>query len=94
MAACDGLEIDGLRFELAHLQRGEAILRVFPGADDRVTDSDAFFKDWHPVLRPQAQVPEAEAHGACRRDVDARRRSSCSRDIPSTSAAPPTGSRR
>jgi 2,3-bisphosphoglycerate-independent phosphoglycerate mutase len=34
---------------------------VFPGADDRVTDSDSFFKDWHPVLRPQALVPEAEA---------------------------------
>jgi 2,3-bisphosphoglycerate-independent phosphoglycerate mutase len=33
---------------------------VFPDADDRVTDSDAFFKDWYPVLRPQAQVPEAQ----------------------------------
>src|SRR5689334_7612908 len=61
VAACNGIEVDGLRFELAHLQRGEAILRVFPGADDRVTDSDAFFKDWYPVLKPQAQVAEAEA---------------------------------
>jgi 2,3-bisphosphoglycerate-independent phosphoglycerate mutase len=61
VAACDGLEVDGLRFELAHLQRGEAILRVHPRADDRVTDSDAFFKEWYPVLKPQAQVPEAEA---------------------------------
>ncbi len=61
VSACDGLEVDGLRFELRHLQRGEAILRVFPDADDRVTDSDAFFKDWHPVLKPQAQIPEAEA---------------------------------
>ena len=61
LSACDGLEVDGLRFELSHLQRGEAILRVFPGADDRVTDSDSFFKDWYPMLRPQAQVPEAEA---------------------------------
>ena len=26
-----------------------------------MTDSDAFFSDRHPVLRPQAQVPEAEA---------------------------------
>ena len=60
VSACDGLEIDGLRFQVEHLQRGEAILRVFPGADDRVTDSDSFFKDWHPVLRPQAQAPEAE----------------------------------
>ena len=30
------------------------------GADDRVTDSDAFFRDWYPVLRPQPVVPEAE----------------------------------
>ena len=61
VAACSGLELGGLRFELAHVRRGEAILRIFPGADDRVTDSDVFFKDRHPVLRPQAQVPEAEA---------------------------------
>jgi 2,3-bisphosphoglycerate-independent phosphoglycerate mutase len=32
---------------------------VHPDADDRVTDSDAFFKDWYPVLRPQPLVPEA-----------------------------------
>ena len=61
LAACSGLEVEGLRFDLAHIRRGEAIMRVFPGADDRVTDSDSFFKHWHPVLRPQALVPEAEA---------------------------------
>jgi 2,3-bisphosphoglycerate-independent phosphoglycerate mutase len=61
VAACSSLEVDGLRFDLAHIRRGEAILRAFPGADDRVTDSDSFFKDWYPVLRPQALVPEAEA---------------------------------
>jgi 2,3-bisphosphoglycerate-independent phosphoglycerate mutase len=60
VAACAELEVDGFRFELTHLRRGESILRVFPRADDRVTDSDAFFSDRHPVLRPQAQVPEAE----------------------------------
>jgi 2,3-bisphosphoglycerate-independent phosphoglycerate mutase len=60
IAACGELEVDGLRFELTHVRRGEAILRVFPNADGRVTDSDAFFKDWYPVLRPQALVPEAE----------------------------------
>ena len=60
LGACARLEADGLRFELTHLRRGESILRVFPDADDRVTDSDAFFSDRHPVLRPQAQVPEAE----------------------------------
>jgi 2,3-bisphosphoglycerate-independent phosphoglycerate mutase len=61
VTACSGLELEGLRFELEHIHRGEAILRVFPDADDRVTDSDSFFKDWYPVLRPQAAVPEAEA---------------------------------
>jgi 2,3-bisphosphoglycerate-independent phosphoglycerate mutase len=58
--ACDGIEVDGLRFRLAHTRRGEAVLRVEGGADDRVTDSDAFFRDRHPVLRPQPLVPEAE----------------------------------
>ena len=57
---CADIEIDGLRFTLEHLRRGEAVLRVSGGADDRVTDSDAFFRDRHPVLRPQAAHPEAE----------------------------------
>jgi 2,3-bisphosphoglycerate-independent phosphoglycerate mutase len=57
---CDGIELDGLRFGLEHLGRGEAILRLSGGADDRVTDSDAFFRDRHPVLRPQAAHPDAE----------------------------------
>jgi 2,3-bisphosphoglycerate-independent phosphoglycerate mutase len=61
IAACSGLELEGLRFDLEHVRRGEAILRVHPGADDRVTDTDSFFKDWHPMLRPQAVVAEAEA---------------------------------
>jgi 2,3-bisphosphoglycerate-independent phosphoglycerate mutase len=54
------LEVGGLRFTLTYLRRGEAILRVEGGADDRVTDSDAFFRDRHPVLRPRAAAPEAE----------------------------------
>ncbi len=58
--ACDGMTIDGLTFSLTHVWRGEAVLRVSGGADERVTDSDAFFRDRHPVLRPQALVPEAE----------------------------------
>jgi 2,3-bisphosphoglycerate-independent phosphoglycerate mutase len=57
--SCDGLEVDGLRFSLAPTRRGEAVLRVDGGADDRVTDTDAFFRDRHPVLRPLAQVPAA-----------------------------------
>jgi 2,3-bisphosphoglycerate-independent phosphoglycerate mutase len=60
VARCDGIEIDGLTFSLTHVWRGEAVLRISGGADERVTDSDAFFRDRHPVLRPQAIVPEAE----------------------------------
>src|ERR671914_1167382 len=73
--ASDGLEIDGLRFALAHLRRGEAVLRISGGADDRVTDTDAFFRDRHPVLRPQPLVPQAErtaraAEAWTRRTID------------------------
>ena len=57
---CGELDVEGLRFSLAHLRRGEAVLRVSGGADDRVTDSDAFFRDRHPILRPQAAHPDAE----------------------------------
>jgi 2,3-bisphosphoglycerate-independent phosphoglycerate mutase len=57
---CADIEVDGLGFRLTYLRRGEAILRVSGGADDRVTDSDAFFRAWYPVLRPQAAHPEAE----------------------------------
>jgi 2,3-bisphosphoglycerate-independent phosphoglycerate mutase len=60
VAACAQIDVEGFHFELTHVRRGEAIARVFPNADDRVTDSDAFFKDWYPVLRPQGLVPEAE----------------------------------
>jgi 2,3-bisphosphoglycerate-independent phosphoglycerate mutase len=60
VAACDGIEIDGLTFSLQHVWRGEAVLRVAGGADERVTDTDAFFRDRHPLLRPQALVPDAE----------------------------------
>lgn len=58
--ACDALEVDKLLFGLSHVWRGEAVLRVAGGADTRVTDTDAFFRDRHPVLRPLAVVPEAE----------------------------------
>jgi 2,3-bisphosphoglycerate-independent phosphoglycerate mutase len=60
VASCDGITIDGLTFSLAHVWRGEAVLRISGGADERVTDSDAFFRDRHPVLRPQPLMPEAE----------------------------------
>jgi 2,3-bisphosphoglycerate-independent phosphoglycerate mutase len=60
VARCDGITVDGLTFSLSHVWRGEAVLRISGGADDRVTDSDAFFRAWYPVLRPQPLVPEAE----------------------------------
>jgi 2,3-bisphosphoglycerate-independent phosphoglycerate mutase len=56
---CDGIEVDGLTFSLAHVWRGEAVLRISGGADERVTDSDAFFRAWHPLLRPQPVVQDA-----------------------------------
>jgi 2,3-bisphosphoglycerate-independent phosphoglycerate mutase len=61
---CDGIEVDGLTFSLAHVWRGEAVLRISGGADERVTDTDAFFRAWHPMLRPQALTPEAERTAA------------------------------
>jgi 2,3-bisphosphoglycerate-independent phosphoglycerate mutase len=60
VARCADIEVDGLRFSLAHVWRGEAVLTVTGGADDRVTDSDAFFRAWHPMLRPLPLVPDAE----------------------------------
>lgn len=57
---CAGIEVDGLRFALTYLRRGEAVLRIAGGADDRVSDSDAFFRDRHPVLRPRAAHPDAD----------------------------------
>jgi 2,3-bisphosphoglycerate-independent phosphoglycerate mutase len=56
---CDGIEVDGLTFSLTHVWRGEAVLRISGGADERVTDSDAFFRAWYPMLRPRPLVPEA-----------------------------------
>jgi 2,3-bisphosphoglycerate-independent phosphoglycerate mutase len=57
---CDGIVVDELTFSLAHVWRGEAVLRISGGADEGVTDTDAFFRDRHPLLRPRALVPEAE----------------------------------
>jgi len=57
---CDGIEVDGLKFTLQHVWRGEAICRISGGADERITDTDAFFRAWYPVLRPRAVAPDAE----------------------------------
>src|ERR671929_1884937 len=68
VARCDGIIVGGLTFSLSHVWRGEAVLRISGGADERVTDSDSFFRAWYPVLRPQAVVPEAERTArACER---------------------------
>jgi 2,3-bisphosphoglycerate-independent phosphoglycerate mutase len=58
--SCDGITVDGLTFSLTHVWRGEAVLRISGGASEWVTDTDVFFRDRHPVLRPQAVDPEAE----------------------------------
>jgi 2,3-bisphosphoglycerate-independent phosphoglycerate mutase len=58
--SCNGIAVDGLTFSLTHVWRGEAVLRIAGGADEHVTDTDAFFRDRHPVLRPQPVVPAAE----------------------------------
>ena len=60
VARCDGIEIDGLTFSLTHVWRGESVLRISGGADERVTDSDSFFRAWYPMLRPQPLAPDAE----------------------------------
>jgi 2,3-bisphosphoglycerate-independent phosphoglycerate mutase len=66
VARCDGIVVDGLTFSLSHVWRGEAVLRISGGADERVTDSDSFFRAWYPMLRPQPLVPEAKhAARAC-----------------------------
>ena len=60
VTSCNLVTVDGLEFRLDHVWRGEAVLRISGGADERVTDTDAFFRDRHPVLRPLPLVPEAE----------------------------------
>jgi 2,3-bisphosphoglycerate-independent phosphoglycerate mutase len=68
VARCDGITADGLTFSLAHVWRGEAVLRISGGADERVTDTDSFFRAWYPMLRPQPLVPQAEPTArACER---------------------------
>lgn len=55
--------LGGLDLELRPLapDRGEALLVVSGGGHDGVTDSDPFFSERHPILRPRPVVPEAAA---------------------------------
>jgi len=57
VGSLDGVVADGLVFSLAYLGRGEAILRISGGADDRITDTDPFFRDRLPLLRPARWCP-------------------------------------
>ena len=55
--------VGGLTLELhaTRAEAGEGILAVGGGAHEGVTDSDPFFRDRHPLLRPRPTVPEAAA---------------------------------
>ena len=55
--------VDGLELELRPLvpEKGEGVLVITGGAHDAVTDSDPFFSDRLPILRPRPLVPEAGA---------------------------------
>ena len=55
--------VGGLTLELhpTRAEAGEGILALAGGAHDGVTDSDPFFRDRHPLLRPRPTVPEAAA---------------------------------
>lgn len=60
--------VHGLDFTLSPVGGGEAILRVRGGASDRVTDSDPFFPELHPVLRPTPLTEDATATAAAATD--------------------------
>ena len=50
-----------LGFSALDAERGEGLLVVGGGGHDGVTDSDPFFRDRYPLLRPAPLVPEARA---------------------------------
>ena len=64
-ASAPPARIEGLGLQVEPLgppaRPGEGILRVSGGAHDAVTDSDPFFRDRQPVMRPAPLVPEAAA---------------------------------
>jgi 2,3-diphosphopglycerate-independent phosphoglycerate mutase len=61
LAAIDGQEVGGLRFELHPVAPGEAILRLQGDADTAVSDTDAFEDDLHPLLACQPLAARATA---------------------------------
>ena len=62
VAACDGLEVDRLLFTLDHVWRGEAVLRIECEADERVSDSDAFFRNVMARTEHAPDAPPARHH--------------------------------
>ena len=64
VALVERIEIEGLTFSLSYLLRGESILRIAGGAHDAVTDTDPFFRDRQPLLRPRALCAEGERTAA------------------------------
>ena len=56
VGAVSRCELDGFTFSLSHLQRGEAILRIDGGASPDVSDTDPFFRDRDPVMRPRSRA--------------------------------------
>ena len=64
-AAAPPARIEGLDLSVQPLgapaRPGEGILRVRGGGHDAVTDTDPFFRDRQPVMRPVALAPEAAA---------------------------------
>lgn len=54
-------EFDEMTFRLSYLHRGQAILQISGRASSRLTDTDPFFSDRQPVLRPRPLDLRAEA---------------------------------
>jgi 2,3-bisphosphoglycerate-independent phosphoglycerate mutase len=52
--------IGRLTLDVSPVGIGEGLLRVAGGAHDGVTDTDPFFRERYPVLRPRPLAPEAE----------------------------------
>ena len=66
LGSIPGVTVDGLELELRPLApgRGEAVLVIAGGAHDGVTDSDPFFRDRHPILRPQGLKSRYDRHAS------------------------------
>lgn len=52
-------DFEDLTFTLSHLRGGEAILRIDGGANPAVSDTEPFFRDRDPLLRPRSRASGA-----------------------------------